>query len=157
MPNWCRNNLVVNSDEPHLISRFTKALDTNGLFQALSPNPTNIWDYSWSVENWGTKWDVSGNDIQIVQIDEDRIIIEFDTAWGPPIAFYKTLENLGFEVTAMYHEEGMAFCGIYTDGEDDFYEYGEMTHEEIRAVLPDELDECFAISEMVEERMQDEE
>lgn len=152
MPNWCRNNLTVESIDTNLINKFKLALDTDGLFQAIKPNPKEEWSYDWSVENWGTKWDVDGKDIQVIQIDDDRIVVEFDTAWGPPISFYEYLEELGYHVFAMYHEEGMAFCGIFTEGDDDCYEYGDMTHEEIRATIPDDLEQCFAIAEMVEER-----
>ncbi|NDB81279.1 MAG: hypothetical protein EB127_00795 [Alphaproteobacteria bacterium] len=155
MPNWCNNNLTVSSDNPELIEHFKMALDSNGLFQYLKPNPTGDWSYSWSVENWGVKWDVDGDSINVVQLDEDRIIIEFDTAWGPPIEFYKHLENLGFDVTGMYYEPGMCFCGIYNSGFDEYFEYGDMTHEEVKASIPDELDECFMISERIEE-MKDE-
>ena len=52
----------------------------------------------------GSKWDVDGDGINVVQLDDDRIIIEFDTAWGPPIEFYKHLESLGFDVVGMYYE-----------------------------------------------------
>lgn len=155
MPNWCSNNLEVRSDNPELIKKFSLALDTDGLFQALKPNPTGNWDYAWSVENWGVKWDVTGEDIQVVQFDDDRIILCFDTAWGPPIEFYKHLESMGFDVVGMYYEPGMAFCGIYSNEFDEYYEFGEMTHEEIKASIPDELDECFMISEMAAEREQD--
>lgn len=151
MPNWCNNNLEIRSEDPELIKKFSLALDSDGLFQALKPNPTGMWDYGWSVENWGAKWDVKGDEIQIVQFDEDRIIIVFDTAWSPPIEFYKHLESIGYEIVGMYYEPGMAFCGIYSNGFDEYYEFGSMTHEEIKATIPDELDECFMISEMAEE------
>ena len=53
MPNWCNNNLTVSSDDSELIESFKKAIDSDGLFQYLKPNPTGDWSYSWSVENWG--------------------------------------------------------------------------------------------------------
>jgi hypothetical protein len=33
----------------------------------------------------------------------------------------------------------MAFCGIYEDGDDDYYEYGNMSADEIEDFLPAEL------------------
>jgi hypothetical protein len=156
MPNWNRNNLEVSSSNTSLIAQFKQAIDSNGLFQAFKPNPSGEWSYGWSVENWGVKWDVSGDDINVVQYDEDRVLIEFDTAWGPPIEFYRHLEELGFEVYAMYDEPGMCFCGIYNNGNDDFYEYSDLTSEEVKATIPDEVDECFMISETVKDREQDE-
>lgn len=156
MPNWCRNNLEVSSDNKALITRFEKVLDEPYLFESLKPNPTGEWDYSWSVENWGTKWDVDTKDINVVQIDDDRILIEFDTAWGPPIEFYRHLEEMGYDVYAMYDEPGMCFCGIYNNGDSDHYEYSDMTSEEVKASVPDEVDECFMISELLRDREQDE-
>jgi hypothetical protein len=157
MPNWCNNNLTIESSDLNLINKFKLALDSDGLFQSFKPNPTGEWNYAWSVENWGVKWDISSEDIQIIQFDEDRIIIDFDTAWGPPLEFYKYLESLGYTVVGMYHESGMCFCGIYSNGFDEYYEFGDLTHEEIRATIPDELDECYMISEMAENREQDDE
>ena len=151
MPNWCNNNLTVSSDDPNLIAKFEKAFESNGLFEYFMPNPKGEWEYSWSVENWGTKWDIKGEEINVIQVDEDRIIISFDTAWSPPIEFYEHLESLGYEVVGMYYEPGMAFCGIYSNGFDEYYEYGGMTHEEVKATIPDDLDMCFAISEYLED------
>ena len=152
MPNWNNNNLTVSSENFELIETFKKSIDSDGLFQYLKPNPADNWSYSWSVENWGVKWDVDGDSINVVQLDDDRIIIEFDTAWGPPIEFYKHLEKLGYDVVGMYYEPGMAFCGIYSNGFDEYYEFGDMTPEEIEDTIPDELNECFMISELARDR-----
>lgn len=157
MPNWCRNNLTVHHEDPRAILKFAKILEsTTGLFESFKPNPSGKWEYSWSLENWGVKWDVNTEDITIVQIDEDRIVIEFDTAWGFPREFYQHLEDLDYEVFAMYHEEGMAFCGIYTDGEEDYYEYGDMSPEEIREIIPEDVNNCFGIAELMEDRLENE-
>jgi hypothetical protein len=61
------------------------------------------------------------------------------------------LEGLGFTVRLYYYEPGMAFAGVYEDGSDDYYEYGDMTSEEIADELPHDLDEMFGISESVAE------
>ena len=151
MPNWCLNNLEVRSDDLTLINKFKLALNSEGLFHSLKPNPSGDWDYGWSVENWGTKWDVGSDVIQVIQMEDDRIIVEFDTAWGPPRGFLECLEELGFEVTCMYNESGMAFCGIYSNGQDDYYEYENMTPEEVSAMLPEELNTCFNISESIKD------
>lgn len=153
MPNWCKVNLDISSDDSNLIADFSKALLSEGLFEYFKPNPNGTWQYEWSVQNWGVKWDVEGDTIQVVQEDDDRIIVEFDTAWSPPIEFFKHLESLNYNVFAMYHEEGMAYCGIYANGFDDYYEYGDLLPEEIKATIPKELDYCFSISEQVESRL----
>jgi hypothetical protein len=41
----------------------------------------------------------------------------------------------------------MAFAGWYIDGEDNYYEYGNMTADEIEEQLPTNLDEMFSISQ----------
>ena len=106
--------------------------------------------YDWCVNEWGTKWDVGGNGYEAQDIP-NGLIMSFDSAWAPPIQFYGRLEDLGFTVRALYHECGMAFAGVYEDGNDDYYEYGGMSSGAIAADLPVELDEAFGISEMVAE------
>jgi hypothetical protein len=51
----------------------------------------------------------------------------------------------------MYYEPGMAFAGIWEDGQDDYYEYGSLDSAGIVEALPGELDEAFGISEQAAE------
>ena len=101
--------------------------------------------YEYAHANWGTKWDASVYDYH-TDVD-GQLYISFDTAWGPPIVFYDKLGEMGYEVEAFYREEGMAFAGKYSDGCDDYYEYGSMSADEIRDQLPEELDDMFSISQ----------
>ena len=78
-------------------------------------------------------------------------MISFDSAWSPPIAAYEKLTEMGFEIRAFYHESGMCFAGIWEDGFDDYYEYGDMNSLEAADTLPEELDEMFCISEQMAE------
>jgi len=57
----------------------------------------------------------------------------------------------------MYYEPGMAFAGRWYNGDDDYYEYGGMTADEIEDTLPPELDEAFGISQAVSEWEQEQE
>jgi hypothetical protein len=109
----------------------------------------NDW-YSFCVNEWGTKWDV-GADGQPAQDIPGGLMLSFDSAWSPPIAAYEKLTEMGFRIRAMYYEGGMAFAGIWEDGDDDYYEYGGMNSEQIAEQLPVELDEAFCISESVAE------
>ena len=77
--------------------------------------------------------------------------IGFDTAWSPPIQAMEKLCELGFSVRLMYYEPGMAFCGIWEDGHDDYYDIGGMTSEQVLDDVPEELDQCFGISECIAE------
>ena len=38
--------------------------------------------YEWCIKNWGTKW---SSDSTRIDDSEDDIVIDFDTAWSPPI------------------------------------------------------------------------
>jgi hypothetical protein len=61
------------------------------------------------------------------------------------------LTELGFDVEAYYWEPGLNFAGVYTSAEgDDYWEYGDMTPDEIREEMP-EIDERFCISDAMEE------
>ena len=64
---------------------------------------------------------------------------------------YKKLEVLGFNVSAMYYEPGMGFCGIYDEFGDDYYEFGGMSSQDMKDLLPQELDAEFGISENQEQ------
>jgi len=83
-------------------------------------------------------------------------MLTFDSAWAPPTGAYEKLEDLGFSIRAMYYEPGMCFAGIWENGNDDYYEYGDMSSEQIAEELPVELDEAFCISESVAEYEEEE-
>jgi len=158
MPNWCGNTLTLEHEDPEMIKRAEIAFAEGKLLKEFVPPPQRDWDYNWCVENWGTKWDVGGSD-GINVVEENSIVFYFDSAWAPPIAAYKAMEELGFTVSAMYCEPGLCFAGIYEDGHDDYYEYSGMTSEEVADMLPAELDETFNISEQLadwEEENEDE-
>lgn len=145
MPNWCDNSMrLYNEDKTKIDALETEMSKKNDEghsmacpFQHLHPNPTGEWDYNWSCENWGTKWDA--NIIDWNRDSDNEITIYCDTAWSPPITLYEYLTEQGWEVNALYHEGGMGFCGTYTseDG-DDYYEY-DITNAQSIEDLPQEL------------------
>ena len=102
--------------------------------------------YDWCVANWGTKWDVGG-DGEVAQDIPGGLMLTFDSAWAPPTNAYEALLEMGFSIRAMYYEPGMAYAGIWEDGNDDYYEYGGLNSEQIADTLPEVLDEAFGISE----------
>jgi hypothetical protein len=106
--------------------------------------------YDFCVGEWGTKWDVGGEHHE-AQAIPNGLILTFESAWAPPCNAYEKMLDLGFSIRAMYYEPGMAFAGIWEDGDDDFYEYGGLTSEQIADELPSELDEAFGISESAAE------
>jgi hypothetical protein len=113
--------------------------------------------YDFSVNEWGTKWDVGDSD-GINEITENSLTVYFDSAWAPPLAAYEKMTALGFEIEAMYDEPGMGFCGCWTaEGGDDYYEYSGLSSETIEQELPKELNETFGIAENIAYYEQEEE
>ena len=130
MPNWCDNSIRLYNQDTVKIDELEKEMQKKNdegrsmacPFQHLRPNPTGEWQYDWSVENWGTKWEADIIDWD--RTGDNELTIYCNTAWSPPIALYEYLTAEGWEVDAIYHECGMAYAGQYTsDGGDDYYEY----------------------------------
>jgi hypothetical protein len=109
--------------------------------------------YDFCTNEWGTKWDVDPYDPVVIpdQAPLLSVTFGFDSAWAPPIGVYEALVDQGYSVKAYYYEPGMAFAGIWEDGDDDFYEIGGMTSDQVAEDLPSELDEMFGISECIAE------
>ena len=149
MPNWCSNYLKVMgncSDLKQFISDVTtekSKLDFNKLLpvpkellQHSSPNRNeklcNVfvekygasdW-YNWCVNNWGTKWSpVDTSDWKIH--DDTWADIAFDTAWSPPIQFFKKISSKfpTLEFILSYEETGMGFAGDCTIKNGDVNDY----------------------------------
>lgn len=157
MPNWCYNNVKVESyGHPSLSKDMKESLkEDKELFIQFVPQPKFDGDqdwYMWNIDNWGTKWDAQPR--SIVWHDDDSVSFNLDTAWGPPIKFYEALEELGYRVTAYYLEEGMAFVGKYQDGYDDYIEYGGMSADEMEDELPEWVNEQFGL---IDRKREDEE
>jgi hypothetical protein len=180
MPNWCNNSVEIYHDDPKMIERVRTAFNGEGLLQEFIPVPEDLrnivagsvpveqeaehklkeefnritygytnW-YDFCVNEWGTKWDI-GADGNPAQDIPGGLMLGFDSAWAPPVGAYEKLMAMGFRITAMYYESGMAFAGVWDNGDDDYYEYGGMDSKEIADTLPTELDEAFGISESVAE------
>ena len=105
--------------------------------------------YDFCVSEWGTKWDIGGDD-GIATLKEDTLILAFDSAYSPPIDAYKKLEQMGFEIWALYYESGMMFCGSYGQGNDEFYDI-DAGSEWVKENIPKYLDEEFGISQSMAE------
>jgi hypothetical protein len=106
--------------------------------------------YDFCVNEWGTKWDI-GADGNPAQDIPGGLMLGFDSAWAPPVGAYEKLTEMGFSIRAMYYEPGMAFAGIWEDGNDDYYDYSGLDSAGIAEELPVELDEAYGISEAVGE------
>jgi hypothetical protein len=189
MPNWCNNNIEITGPKNKL-EELSKACG-EGLFNHILPIPEELsgtqspardedkkknkalkekhgydnW-YDWNVNNWGTKWDCSGEDSfyqnEIKDGDTDfhgKLCLAFDTAWAPPIGIYEELIRKDFGVKAFYYEPGMDFAGLWEDGNDDCITVHDHKHDDSfwDDGLGAKLDDNFNICEEMAQYDEDEE
>lgn len=149
MPNWCENRVTFDHEDPKERERLVRAVKSETLFNEFVPNPEGEWDYGWSVENWGTKWEANFYDYDPVIDEDNSIYIDFDTAWSPPIEFYNAMLESGWDIAATYYEPGMSFVGSYKGGIDECHD--------IEDDIPKELDEEYGISDYRKQMEEEEE
>lgn len=155
MPNWCNNSITIRHVDPQMIERAYQALCQGQFLNEFVPMPKELLEgdgwYQWAVNNWGTKWDVGGNDCMVEKANDNEISASFDSAWAPPCAAYEKLAAMGFIIKAYYHEPGMCFAGVWTGDEDyvndDYREYSDESAETVREAVGEELDDYWGISE----------
>jgi len=147
MPNWCENYAritVPNKKQADLLkSAIAQDTDTDneiGLLGHILPMPKTFEEsvdperpimpdwYTWRVSNWGTKWEVSVDDVDIEENDDGTYTfnLNFDSAWSPPVGVYEEIASRnGWGVFATYIEGGMSFIGYFEDGENYSYDIGD--------------------------------
>lgn len=153
MPNWCDNYATLSGPKEKIdeliveLKKSDERDETYKILGLLRPRPEEEEEnwYMWNVNNWGTKWDVEIASYEIV--DENTVSLSFSSAWSPPTSLYDYLQEEGWVINALYCEEGMAYCGRYTDGEDEYYEYGGMSADEIEETIPSEINETYGLSD----------
>lgn len=148
MPNWCYNSATLHHDNKEVIDGLEAELQKEDCtpLNYLRPNPAGEWDYAWSCENWGCKWDVSIMDWE--REDDNTIVMHFDSAWSPPTTLYEHLETEGWSVRALYHEPGMGFAGRFEDGFDDYYNYDLSDRATVEELPEDILDFTNVLEEV---------
>lgn len=172
MPNWCENVVTFTHSDPAMLARITTAADK--LFNEFFPCPPELLDtisgfvsgdeaqaaleakqksnmakyshadwYSWCLEYWGCKWDVEAS---VEPSGDDSLVVTFSSPWSPPIAFYESMETIGFTVDAKFYECGMSFCGRYSSelGFESFQIDGDSDW--VVDNIPHDIDEEFNIS-----------
>lgn len=116
MPNWCMNILQINHDDKNVIDDLEKDLTDMEEFSLL-----RTLDESYDLRE--------AHEVDWSRVDDNSIVINFDTAWSPPISVYESLENRGFEVYATFYEPGMDFAGFYEEGDERSYTLSEYEDE----------------------------
>ena len=177
MPNWCNNQVEISHDDVTKMEALVAAINDGKFCNHVIPTPESLhitagregadgdpkqialeaaeksnleqhgyanW-YDFQVARWGTKWDVDAYDT--VTLDGNGIQFGFDSAWSPPIGVYEALVEQGFRVKAFYYESGMCFGGVWDNGNDDFYDFSQMTSAQVAVEIDPELDEVMCISE----------
>lgn len=171
MPNWCSNIIEINGPKEKVKAIWDNINDnddTRGLLNALVPMPNEIratmygdgidW-YGWSVDNWGTKWDVSSEGLEYAEEGDNGIIRGWlDSAWSPPLEAMQTYgrDNPDVGIMLDYYEPGVAFVGQLQmeNGEEivsDHVNYSEFTSKTVRDAIGDEMDDTWRISEEMAE------
>ena len=154
MPNWCSNNLTIEHEDSAMVDRFVKAYEEGNTCNEFIPKSEDIGDgwFDWCVNNWGTKWDIGCDNNQAHGLKPTRVgnqvTVTFDSAWAPPIRLYEKLDRLGFMVDATYFEPGMAYCGIWHDGDDLYTEYTD------KGMIPVRIWEDYNLEEFFEDEVE---
>lgn len=169
MPNWCQNTATFRHKDPTMIDRVVKGAAGEGILQELLPCPEELQNpdsttsggpnaakygyeswYDWQIANWGTKWDLCEADAN--RTSDNSVDLSFESAWSPPVAAYRKLEELGFEVNAYYYEPGMCFCGHYDANGDRDFDIPD-TPNEVEKQLPKDIVDAFDIANQMREWM----
>lgn len=148
MPNWCDNHIHIEGPAEEL-KKLQEDFSTKGMLETLCP--IGEWDYNAAVNTWGTKWEISEDEVQHFEYDPDgpdhaHLTGNFQSAWSPPTGAIRTFleNNPDFSVDLMYYEPSMDFAGTLeesitiSDKSDDYW-----------IMDPDgiELNEAFGILE----------
>jgi Ferredoxin-like domain in Api92-like protein len=132
MPNWCSNHLTVKGENEE-VQRFKdlavghspwvqpsvdeKPSPLN--FHSLVPIPASVLQQSyekaghdWECQHWGTRW--GAGDAELVDDNGSELFYQFDSAWGPPIAFLQALGQLWPQLKFLleYEEPGEELKGL---------------------------------------------
>ena len=129
MPNWCNNSIVIEGPADKIRALWAAATISEelGLLNAMCPVPTDLTENGWRVANWGTKWDVDMDGLELVEDEDGRARIEgyADSAWSPPVDAFRSYAALNEDVSMelKYFEPGMSFIGQWdTTGVDEYWD-----------------------------------
>jgi len=69
--------------------------------------------YHWNIQNWGTKWDITTQNVEIEYEDDEQLEMSFETAWAPPEPICYRLREMfkDLNFSWFYDEPGMETAG----------------------------------------------
>ena len=149
MPNWCSNKLSITAQNAEQIAElegwyaYVSADDYRtdtgtGFFYRVLPTPSGMKDseaVDTQVALWGTKWEV--HSFANTDYENNSLVLEFDTAWSPPMGICMELARRGYLIRLEYFEPGMCFGG-YVENNDNIAE-PEITHSDDMTNPKDEV------------------
>ena len=110
-PDW-KNTPDENGELPTL-----EVIESDGFrseYLTLNGTQDMRW-YDWRVNNWGTKWDINGDEVGVHRLgDASKLLLVFDTAWSFPDPIYKHLAQLGYKLTVEWEDDCMGERGKYS-------------------------------------------
>jgi hypothetical protein len=134
MPNWCYISAVISHNDAEKIGELASTLENEDTFEHFIPVPKELVEqtdpdvlaigittlgsdeYDWRMSNWGTKWDICRS--EIIDREDKMLLIQFETAWSPPIPVFREMKKQGYVIEAEYWEEGGFYVGKWEDGND---------------------------------------
>ena len=174
MPNWCDNSISISHADPAMMQRLDNAFKEGKFLNEFVPCPIELLDevaigegyherneaheaaniekfghsswYTWRIENWGTKWEISEGEFDY-DPETNSATGWFQSAWSPPVTAMEALTDLGFIVELRYREEGMSFVGEYTSEDGDDCYNVDFEDEDWRDSIPQNLIDDFNLEE----------
>lgn len=156
MPNWCSNAITIKGPADKIRALWDAAYEQD-CFLLEAMVPIGEWDYDAAVGKWGTKWDISLEGLEFVDLGDGTATIEgwADSAWSPPIEAFATYCGNNDDVTAQidYFEPGMSFIGRWTDadGEATWEDVGQLAKNGTDNAVLDQLMEDFNVWDWYED------
>lgn len=137
MPNWCNNQIIITGQQDELNNLLNQAKNEEQVFALKKIVPLDVQNIDTQSAAWGTKWDLSMPEIQI--ISPNQIQLNCETAWGPPDKAFETISqkypNLHFKM--FFWESGADFMGEYILKNGQYLSnkttsYSQQTHNEMK-------------------------
>ena len=138
MPNWCDNFVTFEHDDSAKVLKLCEALEDGKGLNYLHPMPKELEDttashfgginwYTWCVEHWGTKWDLTLDETPMIV--DNTLSFNFQSAWAPPIGAYEKAYDDGWTVSATFCEPSMDFIGTFEEGSEASYSLSDAPNE----------------------------
>jgi len=135
MPNWALCHIEITGNMEKISKMLSKDEDGDVFLKNLVPYEGE-WDYEWCCDNWGTKWDVGENSLEV---NDDGLCGWADFAWSPPMTCFEKYCNQNDDVfiKMCFIEPHMSFLGYWDSNGNIIYEndYNYRNHNTIVKII----------------------